>query len=250
MTIIIKCVIIISIKKRFKQEFLLKIKFSIFILIFSIIISLSLCSCKNNTETKLVYTENDTIKQTVKDREKDITWTQELEGERLSQKITRSSMEIGAEVPYSKELFKISKSKYQAVYPDLMEFGSLDTRDIRPSIKEKLNNFCKQFSTSSHKGTENFFSSKYIYNYVFFVNDLEEGWEKNFGQEYPAKNDKEKSADIFTRWIFGEPFIGAEIMQIPVRFYASCGIIDVTVFINIHGNNEFYQITINRWKKV
>ena len=165
-------------------------------------------------------------------------------------------MELGADVQFTRDIFKISKSNQQPVYPDLTDFGSLDTRSLRPAVKEKLNNFCKSFSQIEHSGADSYFSRKYIFNYVFFKNDLENGWKNNFGIEYPqkaAESDKiEKSEEtaLFTKWIIGEPFISSEIMQIPVRFYATCGIIDITVYLNSSGNNEFYQITIDRWKKV
>ena len=76
------------------------------------------------------------------------------------------------------------------------------------------------------------------------MTDLEADWSKNFGKKLPEEG------QLFTKWIYGEPFNGADIIQIPVRFYADCGTIDVTVFLNSTGNNEFYQITIDRWKKV
>ena len=222
-----------------------------------IIFSSLLFSCKNTSETKLVYTESDTIKKSVKEKSQEITWTQELEAERLSQKITRSAMELGPDVPYTKEIFKITKNQ-SPVYPDLADFGSLDTRNLRPSVKEKLNNFCTSLASVNHSGEDTHFSRKYLFNYVFFINDLETGWKNNFDKEYPKekseneKSEEEKSegTNIFTKWTFGEPFIGSEIMQIPVRFYATCGIIDVTVYLNSNGNNEIYQITIDRWKKV
>ena len=229
-------------------------------LFFSVFFIISIIACNNSAETKLVYTENDTIKQSVKEREQGITWTQELEKERLTTRITRSSMEIGSDVPYNKELFKISKTMQAPVYPDLNDFGSLDTRNIRESVKDKMNNFCSNLSLENHTGADSFFSKKYIFNYVFFIKELEESWKTNFNEEYPKSALPEKKVEedgaeepapgIFTKWTFGEPFIGSEIMQIPVRFYATCGIIDVTVFLNSSGNNEFYQITINRWKKV
>ena len=204
-------------------------------------------SCKNTTESKLVYTDADTIKKNVKEREQGITWTQEIEPERLTEYVPRSSVMFGIEVPYTIDLYKITKSMQAAVYPDLEEFGSLNTNNLHPAIKEKINNFCNALSSEKHSGAENFFSRKYIFNYVFFIKDLEEGWKDNFGLSYPKLSEEEKA---FNKWTLGEPFIGSEIIQIPVRFYATCGIIDVTLFLNSSGNNELYQITINRWKKV
>ena len=238
----------------------------------SLIFSILFFSCNNTTETKLVYTESDTIKKSVKEKEQTITWTQELEEDRLSQRISRSSMQLGPDVPYSKEVFKITNKNKKVVYPDLPDFGSLDTRNINSNLKEKLNNFCKSLSSENHSGADAFFSRKYIFNYVFFRNDLISGWKENFGKKIPEEYNKEikniesesKDSDeknkksekkeelkpLFSKWILGEPFIGAEIMQIPVRFYTDCGIIDMTMFLSSGGNYEFYQITIDRWKKV
>lgn len=249
----------------FLQEIVLKKSVCHNILLSSLIIfSTLIYSCKNTSETKLVYTESDTIKKSVKEKEQGITWTQELESNRLTEKITRSSMKLGSDVAYTKELFKISNTNKAPVYPELSDFGSLDTRNLRNSVRDKLNNFCTSFSSENHSGAESFFSRKYLFNYVFFVNEVESNWKTNFGKEYPNekkeddtsskskenKDEQSESSALFTKWTFGEPFIGSEIMQIPVRFYATCGIIDVTVYLNSSGNNEIYQITIDRWKKV
>ena len=215
---------------------------SIIFSLFTVILSFN--SCKNTTESKLVYTENNTIKQNVKQKEQEITWTNELEGERLLQVINRGAMKLGQDVTYNKELYKIDPAVQQAVYPSLEDFGSLDTQNLRPAVKNKLNAFCKAFASEKHNGAESYFSRKYIFNYVFFVNDFEAGWQKNFNKKIPSET------ELFTKWIFGEPFIGSDIMQIPVRFYTDCGTIDVTVFLTSQGNNEFYQICIDRWQKV
>ncbi len=215
-----------------------------FLIILSSIISMSfLFSCKNAQESSVVVTESNTIKKTVQDKELEITWTQELENERLSKSISRDGMELGPDVPYNKDLFKITGNKFP-IYPSLSDFGSLDTSTMYLSVKDKLNKFCEAFSTYEHSGAEEFFNRKYIFNYVFFTKDFEDGWTKYFDTEITEES------EYFTKWIFGEPFNGEDIIQIPVRFYADCGTIDVTVFLNSSGNNEFYQITIDRWQKV
>ena len=210
---------------------------------FSLLFFLCLNSCSNSQESKLIYTESNTIKQSVKAKEQEITWTNEIEGERLTKTINRGAMNLGSEVQYTKELYKINQNNNKTVYPSLESFGSLDTRDLRLSAKEKINNFCTALASEKQSGADAFFSKKYIFNYVFFINDLEAGWKKNFN------TDISNETYPFTKWIYGEPFNGADIMQIPVRFYADCGTIDMTVFLNSSGNNEFYQITIDRWQK-
>ena len=245
MTMIIKYANINSIQKVMCfQEKLLKKTFHFFIILSSVLsVMLILFSCKNAQESSAVVTENNTIKKAVQDKELEITWTQELENDRLSQVINRNSMQLGPDVPYNKDLYKIAGSD-TPVYPSIAGFGSLDTSNMYISVRDKLNQFCEAFCEPDHTGAEEVFSQKYIFNYVFFVKDFEDGWKKHFG------TDEISEEGYFTKWIYGEPFNGSDIIQIPVRFYADCGTIDVTVFLNSRGNNEFYQITIDRWQKV
>jgi hypothetical protein len=130
-----------------------------------------------------------------------------------------------------------------AGYMAFFIFGSLDTSNLKVSVKRKMNDFCTAFGSENHAGAEGYFSRKYIFNYVFFLQAFEDGWKNCF------QNDKSKNP-AFTKWMFGEPFNGSDIIQIPVRFYADCGTIDMMVFLNSKGNNEIYQITIDRWQKV
>ena len=221
-----------------KNTFPIKtVLFTILIFLFAFI------SCKNNSESKLVYTENNTIKQNVKEKEEEVTWTNEIEGERLTQRINRGSIEIGSEVPYNKEIYKLFKVSPVPVYPSYSDFGSLDTSNLKISTKDKLNSFCTALS-SGNNNADAFFNKKYVFNYVFLMDDLGRGWEKHFNTKLPE--DKK----LFSKWLFGEPFYGADIIQIPVRFYADYGIIDMTVFLSASGNNEIYQIIINKWEKV
>lgn len=221
----------------------MKYTFTLKIFLFSLLIFLfGFNSCKNNSESKLVYTENNTIKQNVKEKETEVTWTNEIEGERLSQRINRGAIEIGSEVPYNKEIYKLFKVSPVPVYPSYSDFGSLDTSNLKISTKEKLNSFCT--ALSSVNNADAFFNKKYIFNYVFLMDDLGRGWEKHFNTKLP------EGKKLFSKWLFGEPFYGADIIQIPVRFYSDYGIIDMTVFLSASGNNEIYQIIINRWEKV
>ena len=201
-------------------------------------------SCSNTQESKLVYSESNTIKQNVKEKEQDITWTLELEEDRLSKTITRDSMVIGQDVFYNIELFKIDRDKQKPVYPSFTDFGSLDTSSLNPLVKNRIKTFIESFSSENHNGSDAAFSRKYVFNYVFFLNDFEAGWKKNFNEEIPDPS------KLFTKWILGEPFNGADIIQIPVRFYTDYGTIDMTLFLSAYGSNEFYQITIDRWQKV
>lgn len=216
---------------------------SVFLFFSFLSVSAVFYSCNNNTESKLVYSEQDTIKEKVKDKVHDITWTVEVEPERLTTPINRSAWQLGSEVPFTTDFIRLSKSFQKPVFPELTDFGSLDTSAIKTSVKEKVNSFCNSLSDLSDVEASNFFSSKYVFCYVFFKKDLENGWINNFSTDFP------KDSKLFSKWIFGQPFYGEDILQIPVRFFCQYGLIDVIIYMNPNGNNEFYQIAIDRWGK-
>ena len=199
-------------------------------LISSALISLVFLSCKNSSEPKIVYEESETIKSQVKNREQNTSWSIDIDPERLIKPVPRNGKKVSSDIPYTKEVLKISADLQSKVFPEFDDFGSLNTTELSPSIKEKVQGFCEKLSNNSSDASK-YFGSKYLFSYVFFKNDLP--------QEIKIND-----------WIFGEPFLGKDIMQVPVRFFCNSAVFDVTIYMNSKGNNEFYQITIDRWETV
>lgn len=262
-----------------------------FIFFSSILISAFLIGCSNSNESKLSYTDVDTIKEIVKERELDVTWTKEVEGARLTQDISSAAEpKISEDVPYTAHTIKILPSYKESVYPSISNFGSLNDSNLTPEKREFINNFCKSISENIYSGPDGYFKSSYIFNYVFFKNELIEKWPEMFESDFPftkeeidkaiayenqkkqeeedekngikkpAKKDKDKEKEkpeeipvmpspVFTKWILGEPFIGDDILQLPVRFFTKNGSIDVTMIMSPKSENSVYQVTIDRWEK-
>ena len=228
-------------------------------LIISIIL---ITSCTNSGDSKLSYTDVDTIKEVVKEREAQVSWTRELEGSRLAEPLESDTELYDKVVIFNHQLAKINKEKIQPVYPEYPDFGSLDTRLLSVNAKETINNFCNAVSTDFYRKPQTYFDNQYIFNLVFFRNDFIDGWKANFKKEFPIENplkkketskkeneDEEKEPDpIFTKYLLGEPFLGTEITQVPVRFYCKHGIVDVTLYLN--KKNLINQVSINRWEKI
>ena len=267
-------------------------------------------SCNNSSESKLAYADIDTVKETVKQREVEIAWTKELEPGRLSENLDAGVIFADENMTADPDLVKIIKDYNNPVYPELLDFGVLDSTSLSYSARERINNFCSSLSLDIYSGPEMYFSNSYIFNYVFFKNDFIGGWLENFDEDYPlteklAKENREKrqknkqiedrkkqkeqqekeraeriangeateedlilqknetkiedekeeipevfeEVNIFDKWIIGQPFIGPEIVQVPVRFYCKQGTVDVTLYINQIKQNSIYQITIDRWIK-
>lgn len=202
------------------------IKYVFFLLILTCFFCIS---CKNSADSKIFSIENDTIKEQVKNREQSITWTLEIEPERLSSPVSKKDPQIASDVLLSKDIIRLSSGLQSKVYPNFSDFGSLDTTNIPPVVKAKLQEFCQKLSENSLDAAF-FFNNKYVFSYVFFKNELPENLE-------------------IKKWLFGEPFIGEEIILVPVRFYCNIADFDVTIYVKQKGASEFYQITIDRWKE-
>lgn len=290
--------------------------------IFIIINCFCIFSCKNASESKLAYDSYDSVKNQIKNREQEISWTKEIEGERLTTAVSVDEKLSKQNISINPDLVKIIKDYNQPVYPYLSDFGSLDTREINKTLQESLDNFCKSLSKNPYSGLDSFFDNSYIFNYVFFKNDFISGWKSSFNEDFPytekqltkiaeknakieaakkrveeaenakvaekteadsapevetqsessksnTENTSEKTPEIvidkatrklaeknieevniFSGWIFGQPFVGDEIIQVPVRFYCQNGTIDVTLYVNRNKSNSIYQITIDRWGRV
>ena len=123
--------------------------YSAFFILSSMLISANFFSCKNNTtETKLVYTENNTIKQAVKNKEQEITWTIEIAPERLQQDFSRASANISPEILFNVDLIKVRSNDKAPVFPELDDFGSLDLSKLKPEAKERIIKVCEALSKS------------------------------------------------------------------------------------------------------
>lgn len=257
------------------------------IILFIIFISSIFLACSNSQDSKLSYTDVDTIKEIVKDREVDVIWTKEVEGERLDKDISRYiEKKIGEDVPFTPSTIKILPSYKESVYPSIQTFGSLNSSNLPEEKRNYINDFCKSISDNIFSGPDGYFKASYMFNYVFFSNELVEKWPLMFEEDFPftkeemekavaaekekqqaledekngikkpdSKNDKKSEEEIkmpdplFTRWILGEPFIGDDLLQLPVRFFTKNGSLDVTMYMSPKSENSVYQVTIDRWEK-
>ena len=235
---------------------------SLLSILFTSILVLTFISCSNVADVEVVTEAPSTLKSVVLDKEFDVTWTNELEGERLSENIYSDSEHISDYYYLSPENVIVSHKDEEPIYPELIGFGSLDTRNIPSSIKYIITSFCDSLTKDLSHGAEQYFDSNYYFNYVFFKSDLISRWKSIFNEEYPlseklkedennvseASNDEkeveeEKKDDfiLFNKYILGKPFVADNIIQQPVRFYRNKKKLDLLIYINID-NNKIFQI--------
>lgn len=224
-------------------------------IVYLILLSVLLFSCSNVSEVSQIVDKEATLKEIIVTKESDISWTKALEEDRLIQTIY-SDKNVSGQISLTPEVVAITSGNEKPIYPELKGFTSLDTSTISSYLLSFINDFCKSVSDNIYNGPQSYFDSNFIFNYVFFKNDLIHSWKNRFDEDFPvqdpslvneneSKKGKEtiekKQKPLFEKWILGRPFIGDEIMEQPVRFYCQQGFVDVTLYINL-GNNKIYQI--------
>lgn len=151
----------------------------------------SLCffSCKNSSDNKLAYTDVDTIKDIIKEKENNIAWTKEFEGTRLTDNI-KTNKNVSSSIAFTPNVLKIFSDYQDPVYPELLDFGKLDTSKLDDKSKTIINDFADKLSKNIYFGGESYFTTSFIFNYVFFTDEFVNNYKLNFNTEFPY--DKEK----------------------------------------------------------
>lgn len=231
-------------------------------------------SCKVSNGSNLAYTDTETLKVEAEKREQQLSWTKELESSRLSEEIEFAENKISANIEKNPSVISILNIN-SPVFPEFEDFGSLDASLLNQDVYSKIEQFCLAVNENIYNGPEVFFDSQYLFNYVFFREELKEGWQDFFKKDFPhlidfnqkedekksdenqEKDEKDKDAKkiiqkekLFTKWILGKPFTNEEITEIPIRFYCKYGTVDVTLYLNTKKSNSIYLVRIDKWKSV
>ena len=171
----------------------LKKSFSFFLYFF---VSLLFCftSCKVASKTELSYTNVETIKNEIAEIDKTLSWNKEIEPQRLVSNADWFNESITFQIEKNVELLKIINSN-SSVYPEFEDFGSLNDSLVNADLYKKIEQIFVSVSNNIYNGPETYFDSNYLYNYVFFREDLKEGWKKNFHKDFPHIVDYKDSED-------------------------------------------------------
>lgn len=174
----------------------------------------ALCSCRKKTEKPLE--EYTPLSKTASDLSSQAVWAYEIEGDRLSKRID-SFEAISRSVPLSPLTMAALEGGFpmRGVYPDLNGFENLDTSGLQGELLETVRAFCQayiDFTKEPQEKDENgqakekdsaqvdaLFYSKTLFSLSLFLADS-------------------KDAGPFEDFVVGRPFVGDDLIEIPVRF--------------------------------
>ncbi|MDD5929896.1 MAG: hypothetical protein PUC37_08845 [Spirochaetales bacterium] len=210
---------------------------------FLLILSLSilLISCSKKEETVLLE-YNQSIKNEVILYNELNTWNASSEENRLNENILYNENIAKRNVALTPENVKILSNYKEPVYPVIKGYFSLDTSLMESQAILNLNNFLNDFSSHMFLSSQSYFDNSYVFNLVFFIEDLKQNWNKKFNVEFP---EREKS--IFTNWYIGKGEYSENVIKVPLRLFCAEGFLDITAFINYSKNYRIFLIEIDDW---
>lgn len=185
---------------------------------------LSLSSCKKNKKDIVIIKEEDTLKKSVAIKESKIIWTETIDGEILEENISTSDI-INNNLELNVYLIDSISNFHQNIFPQNKDIGSFDNTEISDELLQFIKDVCNQIKNNPQKNMEQYFDSEYLFNYVFFKNDLIENWKKLFNEKYPDQKP-------FKKYYIGKVTEGFDIDEVKVRFYNSNNYVDLKLFIS------------------
>jgi len=204
-----------------------------FFLLFSILFLFSACS---KTESDASFNGNGTLKSLLVTKGESAVWTNELESSFLTETLETHD-KISKDVNLTPEVLNISDSDSEKIYPQLKDFGSLDTESLSSESNKIVKDFFDAVSTDL-LSAESLMKSGSVFSLVFFADDLEKG--------FSGKKQAEEDSKLFTSYLIGSSYLSGQEVQIPVRLYNGKKFADITVFVD-EKDNKISQLKIDRW---
>lgn len=215
---------------------------------FLFILILNFFSCSNSQNLSESNEISETVKSRIIQKKSDSKWTSEIESNLLTEEISKNE-NISDKVLLSQNAFNSIKNLQVSQYPFIEGFSSLDDSNLNSTLKTSANDFCTHLSKNFYDSADSFIKDGYFFTYVFFQEEIINGWKKYFLKDFPLQKNEEQLQELFEYWIFGSPFVSSDLVELPVRFYCSEGFFDVKIiYVNSNGF-KITQIKITGWNQ-
>lgn len=219
---------------------MLKNYFSKTVIFLTFLFALISVSCSNTPNAKLLFSEDDTLRTVIVNKENTINWSKPLEDGRLQKRIDIMD-NIVTSIKLNPDVMNAFTNTCDPVYPYIENFATLNLNNLSQSNRYVIQKLFEIMNTNLYEADTELINPKYLFNYVFFISDIESVYKQAFGAEYPKSN-------AFSSYLIGEPFVTQQISQVPVRLYCEKGSIDICVIIYVIGKNLINQIEIIGWE--
>lgn len=209
-------------------------------LLFSIFTAFSLSSCSQAVQESEPAEETLTLRYAANELYNSTVWTEAIEVDRLtasvssvegiSSKLTLSPLVVAAASP-------ADSSK---VFPELKDFGSLDTRLISPSLKIMLDSFSE--CICKYKDCDSLMVKKSLFSLALFYSDFNSIFSDTFDLNA-------EEVICFTSSILGQPLLSGSYYEVPVKFMSDQASMTLSVFcVEEFGQWKIDQIQIAAWE--
>ncbi len=165
-------------------------------------------------------------------------WAYELESDKLSKKID-SFESISKSVPLSPLAIAALEggAPMRGIWPSLEGFENLDTSGIQGELLETIRAFCRALADftgapeqEDSSAVDAFFSSKGLFSLALFFADA-------------------KDAGAIDSYVIGRPFVGEELIEVPVRWTGEKEVLYTKLYPVQEGESwKIQQIEIYKWE--
>lgn len=180
------------------------------------------CSMSGDEEEGAEAASNTTLRAEAEAKRRDAAWASPLENGHLNADI-HSNGKVSKDIDATPEVAAVSNASFDALYPYIKSFGSLDDSAITSEVRNVLDGFCA--AVNGKKDITPFMAEGMEHLSLFFKDDLEKALYPFTPNPYPLAH------------IYGRPFFSGECIIVPVRFTNEAAYTDIEVCL------ESYKIT-------
>ncbi len=219
------------------------------------LLSFGFASCSNASQIGENFDETDTLRYTAEKLYSTTNWTEAIETDRLtasvssvkgiSSKLNLTPLILAASVP----------AEDSKLFPNLKNFGSLDTSLISPSLRKTLTSFCEALSKNDDGAAESFFKKENLYSLALFYIDFKRIFDQTLGiSEYEktqaeATEEKKPEVAFFDTYMLGQPFLDGIYYEVPVLLVNKKATLTLSVFcFEDSGSWKIDQVQIADWE--
>ncbi len=201
-------------------------------------ISCMFFSCSNIQQEKRLDDDSLSLRELTAEMAKNIPWTGELEGNRLTAEIgTQAGISRSVNLSPLVMLVGGGDRDMLPVYPFLKDFGSLDTSLLSEDVSKVLDDFCR--AVSHGQSADSFMAVGCLYQLALFIRDMQLDLPEK-PAENASENTSEKKSDteaketvsFFDSFFYGQPYATGSMYEVPVRFSGRERSADVLIFLS------------------